>query len=278
MPVGTATPFNYGYTSEACPDPEYPIYTDITVKIEGSAAQFMSPTSWTWAEVVCGGDSRSQQVIFKAPCGVPDGTYQWIAYAYSSNPDMPMGSTVQGSGSFSVFTPALSVQLATDRKQYAPGEPVSFAVQVKSSLDGSGVAASITIALDGVVIGTLNSGSNGYGSASIGTFRADQSGPHYLTATAAAGACYRSGSSNTAAFSITAPATVMVTETLTETVTVTELTTETTTETFVTVTEMSSTQTETTTRVVTETTTERQTAILIDIETTTTTETADDDC
>ena len=189
-----------------------------------------------------------------------------------------MGSTVQGSGSFSVFTPALSVQIATDRERYAPGEPVSFTVQVKSSLDGSGVAASIAIALDGVVLGTLNSGSDGYASGSIGAFSADQSGPHYLTATASAGACYRSGNSNTAAFSITAPQTVMVTETFTETVTITEVTTETTTETFVTVTEMSSTQTEATTRVVTETTTETRTERLIDIVTTTTTETADDDC
>ena len=133
--VGTSYVFNYNYVSLDCSDPANPISTDITIKIVGSATNFMSPTSWTWSGVQCGGDARSEQVVFAPPCGASDGTYSWVAYASSSNPNMPMASAQQESGSFTVFTPALSVRIATDRTAYAPGEPVGLTVLV--TFDGS---------------------------------------------------------------------------------------------------------------------------------------------
>jgi hypothetical protein len=184
---------------------------------------------------------------------------------------MPLSSSEQKSGSFTVFTPPLSVQIGTGQ-QYALGETVTFAVLVKT-LDGSGIAASVAVALDGVVVTTVNSGSDGTGVGIIGKFSADQAGQHYLTATASAGVCYRSSTSKAAVFSVIVPEAVVVTETFT----ITEVTTETSTETFTTVTEISMTQTETTTSMVVEITTETVTVKNIDIVSTTTTETASDD-
>jgi hypothetical protein len=271
--AGAQYVLNFSWASPDCPDPENPNeVTNVIVNIQGSAAKFMSPTSWTWAGVECGGEARSEQVVFSPPCGTPDGTYSWVATASSTNPRMPLASKEQGRGSFAVFTPALSVRIAPGQAQYALGETVTFSVQVISP-DGRGVDAIVTVFLDGIVLGDLNA-KGGVGGGTIGGF--DQTGPHYLTATASAGACFRSGSSPTAAFLVIAPQMVIVTETVTVTEGATEITTETTTQTFITVTEISTTQTETTTRVVTETTT-GTTTITVTHSTVTTTETAEDD-